>query len=192
MGFEWAYRSGEPPWDIGRAQPALARLAERGDVTRLRDRRGLRHGRERAVPGLPGARRHRRGRGAHRDRPGARQGLTSEGIRATFLVADALDLAALGRTFDVAFDSGLFHTFADAERPRFERGLRAVIRPGGRYFMLCFSDREPGTEGPRRVSQAEIRGTFSEGWRVDSIVEEHFATRDGPGGSAGRAPGWRP
>jgi SAM-dependent methyltransferase len=28
MGFEWAYRSGTPPWDIGRAQPAIVRLAE--------------------------------------------------------------------------------------------------------------------------------------------------------------------
>ena len=30
MGFEWAYRNGVPPWDIGRAQPAIVRLAEEG------------------------------------------------------------------------------------------------------------------------------------------------------------------
>jgi len=35
--------------------------------------------------------------------------------------------------------------------------------------MLCFSDRQPGDWGPRRVSQAEIRGTFSDGWQVDAI-----------------------
>jgi hypothetical protein len=29
------------------------------------------------------------------------------------------------------------------------------------------------------VSQADIRATFSKGWRVDSIVAEHFATRAG-------------
>jgi hypothetical protein len=29
--------------------------------------------------------------------------------------------------------------------------------------MLCFSDRVPGTFGPRRVSQAEIRATFADG-----------------------------
>ena len=40
---------------------------------------------------------------------------------------------------------------------------------GGRYDMLCFSDRQPGDRGPRRVTQDEIRTAFSEGWRVDII-----------------------
>ena len=35
--------------------------------------------------------------------------------------------------------------------------------------MLCFSDRQPGVEGPRRVTQAEIRAAFLDGWRVDAI-----------------------
>jgi methyltransferase (TIGR00027 family) len=184
MGFEWAYRNGEPPWDIGRAQPALARLVERGDIAGSVIDVGCGTGENALylaslgldVTGVDAA-----PTAIARARAKARE----RGIRATFLVADALDLAALGRTFDIAFDSGLFHTFPDADRPRFERGLSAVIRPGGRYFMLCFSDREPGTEGPRRVSQAEIRSTFSDGWQVDSIVEEHFATRDGLGGERG-------
>lgn len=32
MGFEWAYRGGEPSWDIGRPQPAIVRLAEEGAI----------------------------------------------------------------------------------------------------------------------------------------------------------------
>jgi hypothetical protein len=31
------------------------------------------------------------------------------------------------------------------------------------------SDRQPGVLGPRRVTQEEIRATFADGWRVDSI-----------------------
>jgi len=115
----------------------------------------------------------------------AREKAAVREVTASFLVGDALDLSALGRTFDVAVDSGLFHVFSDADRRRYERSLRGALRPGGRYFMLCFSDREPATMGPRRVSQAEIRGTFSEGWRVDSIAAEHFATRDGSLGPEG-------
>ena len=30
MGFEGAYRFGDPPWNIGRAQPAIVRLAAEG------------------------------------------------------------------------------------------------------------------------------------------------------------------
>jgi hypothetical protein len=35
--------------------------------------------------------------------------------------------------------------------------------------MLCFSDRQPGEWGPRRVGQDEIRASFSAGWRIESI-----------------------
>jgi len=41
---------------------------------------------------------------------------------------------------------------------------------GGRYFMLCFSEREPGDWGPRRVRQDEIRASFVDGWRIERIA----------------------
>ena len=105
------------------------------------------------------------------------------GSSATFVVGDALALEKLGRTFDVAIDCGLFHTFPDADRVRFERSLRHALRAGGRYALLCFSDLQPGEPGPRRVTQAEIRDTFAIGWTVDSIVAARFAARL-PGGGA--------
>ena len=33
MGLEWAYRNDDAPWDIGRPQPAIVRLAEDGRIT---------------------------------------------------------------------------------------------------------------------------------------------------------------
>ena len=98
-------------------------------------------------------------------------------------MADALALEALERTFDVAIDCGLFHTFSDADRVRFERSLRRTLRAGSRYVLLCFSENQPGEFGPRRVTQAEIRTTFSTGWTVDSIAAERFVARS-PGGGA--------
>jgi hypothetical protein len=41
-------------------------------------------------------------------------------------------------------DCGLFHIFNDDDRAAFADSLRSVLRPGGRYFMLCFSDQQPG------------------------------------------------
>ena len=35
--------------------------------------------------------------------------------------------------------------------------------------MLCFSEHQPGEWGPRRVTQDEIRASFADGWRVESI-----------------------
>jgi cyclopropane fatty-acyl-phospholipid synthase-like methyltransferase len=91
------------------------------------------------------------------------------GLRARFVVWDALDLGSLDERFDTVVDSGLFHVFDDADRAAFVESLRAAVVPGGRYHMLCFSDRQPGEFGPRRVSQEEIRGAFAEGWRVEAI-----------------------
>lgn len=105
------------------------------------------------------------------------------GNSAMFLVGDALALEKLGRTFDTAVDCGLFHTFSDADRVRFERSLHGTLRVGGRYLQLCFSELQPGDLGPRRVTRTEIRNTFAAGWTVDSIVAERFAARL-PGGGA--------
>jgi hypothetical protein len=46
-----------------------------------------------------------------------------------------------------------FHVFSDEDWRRYVEGLASVLRAGGRLFLLCFSDEEPGTQGPRRVSQ---------------------------------------
>ena len=74
---------------------------------------------------------------------------------------DALALKELPEVFDNVIDSGLFHVFSDADRRRYVEGLASVLRPGGRLFLLCFSDAEPGNQGPRRGSRNEIEDAFA-------------------------------
>jgi cyclopropane fatty-acyl-phospholipid synthase-like methyltransferase len=165
--FEASY-AGSPPWDIGRPQPAFVRLADAGEL----------HGRVLDV----GC-----GTGEHAlmaaslglDATGvdlaptairlAKQKAEERGLDAKFVEFDALDLSALGEHYDTVLDCGLFHVFDDADRRRFVESLSAVTVEGGRYHMLCFSDRLPGDRGPRRVSETELRASFATGWRVDSI-----------------------
>jgi SAM-dependent methyltransferase len=123
-----------------------------------------------------------------RRRSRAREKARLRGSGATFVVGDALVLETLGRSFDSAIDCGLFHTFGDADRVRFERSLHEVLRPGGRYALLCFSDLQPGQPGPRRVTQAEIRDTFATGWTVFRSSRSG-SRRDCP--AAGHTPGLR-
>jgi hypothetical protein len=66
-------------------------------------------------------------------------------------------------------DCGLFHVFSDDDRQRYVHGLAQVTEPGGRLFLMCFSDEEPGTEGPRRVSLDELCAAFDADWEVESI-----------------------
>lgn len=74
----------------------------------------------------------------------AKRKATERGLTATFLVMDALALKELPEEFDSLIDSGLFHVFNDEDRRRYVEGLASVLKPGGRLFLLCFSDEEPG------------------------------------------------
>ena len=164
---------GSPPWDVGRPQPDFVRLAEAGElVGRVLDV-GCGTGEQVMLAATHGA----EAMGvdiAELAIQRAREKAEERGIQATFQVADAMHLDRLGRQFDVITDSGVFHVFSDDERPAFVTSLRSVLRPGGMYYMMCFSDRQPGDWGPRRVSKAEIRASFTDGWSVRSIEPAQF------------------
>lgn len=175
--FESSYL-GTPAWDIGRPQPAIVRLAETGQITGSVLDVGCGTGenllylaeRGFAATGIDGA-----PTAIRKARAKAKQ----RGLTAHFEVADALDLSVSTRQFDTVIDSGLFHVFSDEERVRFAESLGRVIRPGGTYFVMCFSDQQPGDWGPRRVTQAEIRSVFRDGWRVNDIQPSAFDLNEG-------------
>jgi SAM-dependent methyltransferase len=172
--WDWAYgEGGQAPWDIGRPQPAFARLADDGLLAgRVLDA-GCGTGEHTLLAASAGA-----------DAVGidlsalaierAREKAAARGIKARFEVANALNLADLGLTFDTIIDSGLFHVFDDSDRARYVEGLASVLRPGGTCHLMCFSDRQPGTVGPRRVTQEELRAAFGDGWAVLSVVADQF------------------
>jgi ubiquinone/menaquinone biosynthesis C-methylase UbiE len=185
--FEQMYQ-GQAPWDTGRPQPAIVKLAEAGQIRGNVLDVGCGTG-ENAL--YLAARGH--------DCwgidfvPVAIERATAKafqrGIAAHFIVGNALELNKLGRQFDTVIDCGLFHTFSDEERLTFLRSLTEVLGAGGLLYLLCFSNEQAGTEGPRRVSQQEIRHAFHVGWNVKNIEATNFESIPRPGGLEFDPPG---
>jgi cyclopropane fatty-acyl-phospholipid synthase-like methyltransferase len=117
----------------------------------------------------------------------ARAKAAERGLTARFEVADALHLELLGERFGTVIDSGLFHVFDDAERPRYVTSLAAVVEPGGSYYMMCFSDKQPGVWGPRRVREEEIRAAFTGGWEIVSLTPDQFSVNPIQGNTVAQA-----
>jgi cyclopropane fatty-acyl-phospholipid synthase-like methyltransferase len=163
--FENAY-AGQAPWDIGKPQKSFLDVADRitgsvldagcgtGDTALFFAGRGCK------VTGLD-----------FLDVPiqRAQRKAAERGLQVTFLVKDALTLKDWTERFDNVIDSGLFHVFSDDDRCRYVEGLATVLKPGGRVFLMCVSDEEPGTQGPRRVSKKELQDAFAQGWSIESI-----------------------
>ncbi len=179
--FEEVYH-GTPPWDIGRPQHEIVTLEESGKISGDVLDVGCGTGenalflavRGHVVWGVDSA---------PTAIETARKKAKERGLFTTFLVKDALNLHELRRTFDTVIDSGLFHTLSDADRPCFVRNLSEILKPGGTYYMLAFSELEPGEYGPRRIRQQEILDTFRDGWRVNGIRPAVFESRTRAEGS---------
>jgi cyclopropane fatty-acyl-phospholipid synthase-like methyltransferase len=171
--FEAMY-AGQAPWDIGKPQKPFINVADRitgsildagcgtGDNALFVASLG------RQVTGIDFLEEPIRR---------ARRKATERGLPATFLVKDALTLKEWSERFDNVIDSGLLHVFSDEGRKRYVEGLASVLRPGGKLFLLCFSDEEPGTQGPRRVSKKELHAAFAEGWSIESIEPARYEVR---------------
>jgi SAM-dependent methyltransferase len=161
------------PWDIGRPQPAFVRLADQG----LLAGRVLDSGCGTGENALLAASRGAEVIGidvAPTAIARARAKAANRGLAVRFEVADALDLSPKGLDVDTVIDSGVFHVFDDHDRARYVASLAAVLRPGGTCYLMCFSDRQPGDWGPRRVRADELRHAFREGWAVESISADAF------------------
>ncbi len=175
--WEDAYQT-TPPWDVGRPQPAFVELVKTGELNRgnvldvgcgTGENALYLAEKEFSVTGVDLT---------NRAIAAARAKAAERRLRVDFREGNALSLDFKEGVFDNVIDSGLFHIFPDDDRPVYAREVARVLARGGKYFMLCFSEKEPTNwGGPRRVTRNEIEATFSSFFKINYIREALFATR---------------
>jgi SAM-dependent methyltransferase len=187
-GQPWdaSYHDGPAPWDIGRPQPPIVRVASEGGFAGAVLDAGCGTG-ENAL--------HIASLGfsvlgfdvAETALAMARRKSLDRGVKVEFVAADAFHLERLGRKFKTVLDSGLFHSFDGDERTRYAASLASVTEHDGTLYVLCFSDDGPDT-GPHPISQKQLRVAFSpgNGWNVVAIEPDRVQTRFHDDG----APAW--
>lgn len=101
----------------------------------------------------------------------ARTKAEANGVSVNFLVKDAMTLIDWNKSFTSIIDSGLFHIYTSEkqkhEQSRYVQGLAHVIKPGGKLFLLTFTQEAP--EGG--VSKQELYDIFNDGWEIESIQQ---------------------
>jgi SAM-dependent methyltransferase len=179
-GQPWdaSYLDRPAPWDVGRPQPAILRLAGEGAFAGAVLDAGCGTG-ENALHVASLGLRVLGVDVAETALSIAREKAARRGIDAEFVVADALRLDRLGRVFETVLDCGLFHTFDSDERRDYVAGLASVTSRGATLYVLCFSDVGSDIAGPHPVSQEELSAAFerSRGWSVASVSPDRIQTR---------------
>lgn len=174
-----------PPWDVGRAQPALAALLDEhppagpvldvgcgsGDLAIELARRGLN------VVGVDVVE-----TAIAQARQKADALPPDVARRLEFRVADALRPTLLHRRFGAVVDSGFFHLWDQPTRDAFANELAAALQAGGRLYLLEFATEFPVPNTPLRVTDDELRARFTaaKGWRVLALRPATFESRIAP------------
>jgi SAM-dependent methyltransferase len=182
-GLPWdaSYHHGPAPWDIGRPQSSIVRLASHGAFSGAVLDAGCGTGENTlhlASLGLPVLGIDVAETALAIAREKARQRLKQHPFPLEFAAADAFHLERLGRRFQTVLDCGLFHTFEADERIRYVASLASATAHDGTVYVLCFSDAAPDT-GPHPIRQIELHAAFSpaQGWTVLTIEPDRIETR---------------
>ena len=94
--------------------------------------------------------------------------------RIDFRVDNILDSRLGDGLVDVVVDRGTFHVLPPQTRARYASEVHRILRRDGLLLLKTFSDKEPGTEGPYRLSPGELRGYFLPAFDLLSLEDTVF------------------
>jgi 2-polyprenyl-3-methyl-5-hydroxy-6-metoxy-1,4-benzoquinol methylase len=100
----------------------------------------------------------------------AREKAEAQGLTVTWQQDDILSTRLTG-LFDLIFDRGCFHVLPPERRQDYASTIAGLLKPGGYLFLKCFSQLQPGTQGPHRFTPEQIQEIFGSQLQMHSVTE---------------------
>ena len=109
----------------------------------------------------------------------ARRRAGKEEVTIEFLRDDILESRVEG-PFHLVLDRGCFHVLEPDRRGEYVETVHRLLEPGGHLFLKCFSNREPGDEGPYRIARQEVADLFEPKFDIVSTNDSIFRGKREP------------
>ena len=107
----------------------------------------------------------------------ARKSSEEKKLDCKFIVADVTkDLSELNTSFDFVYDWELLHHIFPEQRSTYVNNVYKLVKPGGYYFSVCFSDRSDqfGGEGKYRKTPLNTELYFSSEEEMFTLFDPFF------------------
>lgn len=106
----------------------------------------------------------------------ARENARKRGVSCRFIVADLLGELSLGDSYDFAYDWEVLHHIYPKDRIKYVENVRRLLRPGGKYLSVCFSESDPcfGGVGKYRKTRLGTVLYFSSLDELKRLFEQFF------------------
>ena len=107
----------------------------------------------------------------------AKENAAKKGIKCKFQVGDMLgELNELTETFEFAYDWEVMHHIFPETRQQYVTNVHRLLKPGGKYLSVCFSEDNPqfGGQGKYRKTSIGTELFFSSETEIQSLVEPLF------------------
>jgi SAM-dependent methyltransferase len=90
----------------------------------------------------------------------AKENAKEKGASCEFIVADVLNAPDhLHESFDFAYDWEVLHHVFPQKRKRYMENVHRLLKPGGKYLSVCFSNNNPQFRGKGKYRHTPL-GTF--------------------------------
>jgi cyclopropane fatty-acyl-phospholipid synthase-like methyltransferase len=111
----------------------------------------------------------------------ARERAREKRVTCEFIVTDLLgDMHEVTEKFDFAYDWELLHHIFPEDRQKYVQNVYHLLNPGGRYFSVSFSEKDPQFGGAGKFRKTPLGTTlyFSSESEIQDLLSPYFVIQE--------------